>query len=80
MNSKIVMLINEAIKNRDKRICNLFENDPLFKRTYHLLHELDEDKPELILDIIITACEQKKEAMDKLIEKIRETRKIEELA
>lgn len=63
MNSKIVMLINEAIQNKDNRICNLFENDPLFHKSYHLLRQFGEDNPELILEIIVTACEEKRETM-----------------
>lgn len=72
MNSKIVMLINEAIQKRDERICNLFENDPLFRKSYHLLHQVGEDNPELILDIIAAACEEKRETMNKLIKIIKE--------
>jgi len=66
MSSKIIELINYAIKNEDQEICSLFENDPLFAMIYRLLHQIGEDSPSIILGFIVSVCSQRMEALNRL--------------
>jgi hypothetical protein len=72
MGSKIVQLIFDKLKNKDKKVCELFSNDPFFRSLFKVLHQCGDDKPELILNIIIALCESRKEIADKLIKVAQE--------
>jgi len=73
---KVIDLIEEAINNGDKRVCELFLEDPLFRQAYNVLCETrrsnPEKMPEAIFGIIVSACKQKRETMKKLIKKMQE--------
>jgi len=73
MESKICRLITEGLNGKEDRICDLYYNDPMFHKIYHILNQHGEDKPEMILDIILNLCEDRRNTMNELIKKIQES-------
>ena len=66
MNGSVRLLINDIIRDKDERICNLFYNNPYFHHFYNLLNNPETDDTEVIVDTIVTLCEQNHELNKKL--------------
>ena len=66
MSDSVRLLINNSIRNKDERICNLFYNNPYFHHFYNLLNNPETDDTEIIIQAIVTLCEQNHELIKKL--------------
>lgn len=70
--SSIAILISKKMCNGDERTRRLFYNDPFFHAAYKKLLECGNNESDVILDIIMSLCESRKETSDMAIKTAQE--------